>query len=984
MAEDKIQELKNGLTTAFIDSTFNSNLAYKPQLVYNDYKNGQKVFSAVENELRKCDSFSISVAFITRSGITPLLQTLKELEERNIPGRILTTDYLAFSDPKALDTLAGLSNIQLRMYKTGNAGNGFHTKGYIFQEKEEYRFIIGSSNLTQDALTRNIEWNTKLVSTESGEMVETLVAEFEKLWNSRENTKDYADFIEEYREKYKEKQLFNKMVAEQKRIARNEKVTSFEAYTLKPNKMQLQFINSLTELIKKNENRALLISATGTGKTYASAFAMRELGFKKVLFLVHREQILKQAQRSYKNVLEKSVTTGLLSGSYKQTDADYLFSTVQTMSRDNVLAEFKEDRFECIIIDETHKAGADSYQKIINHFKPKLLLGMTASPERTDGFDIYKLFDNNIVSEIRLQDALEDDLLCPFHYFGISELEVGGQVIDENTEFRFLSDEQRVNHIIEKAEYFGHDGNRVKGLVFCSRNEEAKALSDAFNTRGYHTVALSGSNSQQEREMAIERLEMYCDVKDDRPVLDEALDYIFTVDIFNEGIDIPQVNQVIMLRPTQSAIIFVQQLGRGLRKADNKEYVVILDFIGNYNNNFLIPIALSGDRTYNKDNVRKYVREGSRIIPGNSTIHFDEITKKRIFESINKMTTTKKFLTDKYNQVKFKLGRIPTIIDYYKLGEVDPMLFINYAKTYDNFLRMVDKDYRIAFTEKEETILAFISALVIDGKRPHELLMLKMMLDGNNIEQKSFENKLNNIGERFRKDDYESSIKMLNMDFVAGADSKKFSDIQFFAESGANIGMLQRSLAFKNKLNNSQFREELQNLIEYGFMRYKDMYTKHDENNLVLYEKYSRKDVCRLMNWDKDESSTMYGYRIKHNTCPIFVTYEKKDDISESTKYEDQFIDGQTFSWMTRNGVSLDSRESQEIINCAKSGLKICLFIKKSDGEGTDFYYMGKVTPVSWRQTTIQNNKGKILPIVNFIFKLEHSVREDIYEYFTK
>lgn len=984
MAEDKIQELKNGLTTAFIDSTFNSNLAYKPQLVYNDYKNGQKVFSAVENELRKCDSFSISVAFITRSGITPLLQTLKELEERNIPGRILTTDYLAFSDPKALDTLAGLSNIQLRMYKTGNAGNGFHTKGYIFQEKEEYRFIIGSSNLTQDALTRNIEWNTKLVSTESGEMVEALVAEFEKLWNSRENTKDYADFIEEYREKYKEKQLFNKMVAEQKRIARNEKVTSFEAYTLKPNKMQLQFINSLMELRKKNENRALLISATGTGKTYASAFAMRELGFKKVLFLVHREQILKQAQRSYKNVLEKSVTTGLLSGSYKQTDADYLFSTVQTMSRDNALAEFKEDRFECIIIDETHKAGADSYQKIINHFKPKLLLGMTASPERTDGFDIYKLFDNNIVSEIRLQDALEDDLLCPFHYFGISELEVGGQVIDENTEFRFLSNEQRVNHIIEKAKYFGHDGNRVKGLVFCSRNEEAKALSDAFNARGYHTVALSGANSQQEREMAIEQLEMDCNVEDGKPVLDEALDYIFTVDIFNEGIDIPQVNQVIMLRPTQSAIIFVQQLGRGLRKADNKEYVVVLDFIGNYNNNFLIPIALSGDRTYNKDNVRKYVREGSRIIPGNSTIHFDEITKKRIFESINKMTTTKKFLTDKYNQVKFKLGRIPTIIDYYKLGEVDPMLFINYAKTYDNFLRMVDKDYRIVFTEKEETILAFVSALVIDGKRPHELLMLKMMLDGNNIEQKSFENKLNNIGERFRKDDYESSIKMLNMDFVAGADSKKFSDIQFFAESGANIRMLQRSLAFKNKLNNSQFREELQNLIEYGFMRYKGMYTKHDENNLVLYEKYSRKDVCRLMNWDKDESSTMYGYRIKHNTCPIFVTYEKKDDISESTKYEDQFIDGQTFSWMTRNGVALDSRESQEIIDFAKSGLKICLFIKKSDGEGTDFYYMGKVTPVSWRQTTIQNNKGKILPIVNFIFKLEHSVREDIYEYFTK
>ena len=972
-----LKDIKQGMETAYINGSLASNLKYKPGFVSNNPKEGKKVISSIEEELLRCDKFQISVAFITMGGITPLLQTLKELENKGIPGEILTTNYLDFSEPKALAKLNDLKNIKLKMYDVESANNGFHTKGYIFKKEEVYRIILGSSNMTNTALTSNIEWNTKIISTEQGEIAQDIVNEFNELWNS-EYALDFEHFYEIYKTRYE-------IIKHQRQEAKKDKIPSFEKYTLKPNSMQEEFILNLRKIMEKGEKRALLISATGTGKTYASAFAMRELGFKKVLFLVHREQILKQAKKSYENVFSSNITTGILSGNHKDINADYLFSTVQTLSRENVLSQFDENRFDCIVIDETHKAGAESYHKIINHFKPKLLLGMTASPERTDGFDIYKLFDHNIASEIRLQDALKDDLLCPFHYFGISDLTVDGREIDEKTEFRYLATEERVNHVIEKAEYFGHNGDRVKGLVFCSRNDEAKALSDAFNKRGYNTIALSGSNSQSEREEAVERLEMECDVDENgRPVSNQPLDYIFTVDIFNEGVDIPKVNQVIMLRPTQSAIIFVQQLGRGLRKADGKEYVVVLDFIGNYSNNFLIPIALSGDRTYNKDNVRKYVREGVRVIPGSSTIHFDEITKKKIFESIDKMTTTKRMLTDKYNQVKYKLGRIPTILDFYKLGEIDPMLFIKYAKTYDSFLRIVDKDYNITFTDKEEQILAFVSALIIDGKRPHELLMLKMMLEGTNIEENTFAQQLNKIGEKFKKADYDSAIRMINLDFVTGSDATKFSDMELVSSLELKSGMLKRSLAFVKKLRNVRFREELENLVKYGMMRYKDMYSNHDENNLVLYGKYSRKDVCRLMNWDRDESSTMYGYRIKHNTCPIFVTYEKKDDISESTKYEDQFVNQQTFSWMTRNGVAIDSRESQEIINSEQSGLKIVLFIKKSDGEGTDFYYMGEVNPVDWRQTTIKNNKGRKLPIMNFLFKLKNSVREDIYEYFTK
>lgn len=977
MREELIKNIEQGLVVAYINGTLASDFEYRPGFVSNNPEEGKKVISSIEEELLRCEKFQISVAFITMGGITPLLQTLKELENKGIPGEILTTNYLDFSEPKALAKLNELSNITLKMYDVQAAGNGFHTKGYIFRKNEVYRIILGSSNMTSAALTSNIEWNTKIISTTQGEIATEIVKEFNKLWNS-DYALDFDTFYETYKVRYE-------IIKHQKEEAQKDIIPSFEKYTLKPNSMQEEFIVNLRRIIEKGEKRALLISATGTGKTYASAFAMRELGYKKVLFLVHREQILKQAERSYKNVLGKDVTTGLLTGNHKDMRADYLFSTVQTMSKDYMLSNFEQDKFECIIIDETHKAGAESYHKIIDYFKPKLLLGMTASPERTDGFDIYKLFNHNIASEIRLQDALQDNLLCPFHYFGISDLTVNGVEVDEKTEFRYLASDQRVDHIIEQATYFGHSGDRVKGLIFCSRNDEAKALSEAFNRRGYNTMALSGDNSQVEREKAIERLECDCKVDDfGRNKDPNALDYIFTVDIFNEGVDIPQVNQVIMLRPTQSAIIFVQQLGRGLRKSNNKEYVVVLDFIGNYSNNFLIPIALSGDRTYNKDNIRKYVREGVRVIPGSSTIHFDEITKKKIFQSIDKMTTTKRMLADKYMQVKFKLGRIPTIIDFYKLGEIDPMLFINYAKTYDNFLRILDKDYSVTFTEKEEQILAFTSALIIDGKRPHELIMLKMILEGKNVEKDMFAKKLADIGEKFKEADYNSAARMMSLKFIAGADANKFAGIELLSALDLKSGMIKRSITFLEKLGNLKFKEELSNLLEYGMMRYRDMYANHDDNNLVLYGKYSRKDVCRLMNWDKDESSTMYGYRIKHGTCPIFVTYEKKDDISESTKYEDQFINQNTFSWLTRNGVALNSRESQEIINYEKSGLKIVLFIKKSDGEGSDFYYMGKVKPKSWSQTTIKNNKGKELPIMNFIFELEHSVREDIYEYFTK
>lgn len=325
MNQEKIVQLNQGLATAFINQNISSNLAYKPQFVSNNYREGRKVISSIEDELLSCDGFAISVAFITMGGITPLLQTFRELEQRGIPGKILTTDYLMFSEPKALRILSEFKNIKVKMFVTPNAKEGFHTKGYIFKKEEMYRIIVGSSNMTLSALTTNREWNTKIVSAEQGEYAQNVVAEFEQLWNAQQSL-PFEQFIESYTEVY----IKNKVIQKQKEIARRAEVPSLEIYRLQPNSMQVGFINNLRKIYEAGEDKALLISATGTGKTYASAFAARELQFKRVLFLVHRNQIAKQAMKSYRKVFDGKVSMGMVAGKYQDYDADFVFATVQT------------------------------------------------------------------------------------------------------------------------------------------------------------------------------------------------------------------------------------------------------------------------------------------------------------------------------------------------------------------------------------------------------------------------------------------------------------------------------------------------------------------------------------------------------------------------------------------------------------------------------------------------------------------------------
>lgn len=958
------QNIQSGLSTAFLDKNISSNVLYRPQFISNDYKNGRKVLSTIEDELLHCDSFLISVAFITMGGITPLLQTLRTLEDKGIKGKILTTDYLAFSDPKALDKLATFSNIELKMYLVPDSKNGFHTKGYIFQSNEIYKILIGSSNMTNTALTTNREWNTKIVSTKSGEFVSEMLDEFEELWN-HPNTYSYNAFIGAYRVHYEE----------YRKVKQKEEI-KLPSKQLIPNSMQQAFISSLRNIRNSNESKALLISATGTGKTYASAFALQDQNPKKALFLVHREQIAKQALQSYKNVFKDTKTFGLLSGNSKDTDVDYLFATMQTMSKKEVYSSFDPNTFDTIIIDEAHRIGAKSYQEIMEYFKPKFWLGMSASPERTDDFDVYAAFDHNIAYEIRLQQALEENLLCPFHYFGITDFLTDGNETDF-TDFNYLTSNQRVDYIIKQTNYYGYSGERVKGLMFCSSKKEAAALSERLNLRGYRTLALSGEDSQEKREDAIDRL-----VSDTRS---DYLQYILTVDIFNEGVDIPEINQVVLLRPTQSPIVFVQQLGRGLRKSQDKEYVVILDFIGNYKNNFMIPIALSGDRSYNKDNIRRYVLEGERIIPGSSTIHFDEISKKQIFASIDKLSGIKTFIKESYKNLKYKLNRTPLLMDFLSNHEVDPLVILKEYKTYYKLLESIDaSSIEKPLNDKELTVLEYYSSIIANSRRPIEAELLNQIINLYTIEPFDLLNQINSkYNTQFNMNHLNSALSNITGNFIkTSAEKDKYTLLNSVILH--NDDKLSISNDFKNILTNTQFKEYIQDLIDVCIEKNKSLRNKKkDTFGFIMYEKYSRRDVCQLLNHIKDDASTMYGMKqLNKNTC-IFVTYHKADGINGAEyldgkpNYSDSFMDSQTFMWNSKIGNGPESKYMKEFT----SGETKRLFVKKSDGEGTDFYYMGTFEIDNIKGTTKKNNKGVLQPICDVTLKMNESIREDIFDY---
>jgi superfamily II DNA or RNA helicase/HKD family nuclease len=966
------QALSDSIQTGFVDQLIQSNKAYRPELLTNNPEQGKKVLSTIIRELEQCDEFWFSVAFVTTGGIAALMETLIALKKKKIKGKILASQYLNFTHPEALRKIMQFENIELKIATKGN----FHSKGYLFRKGNVFDLIIGSSNLTQTALSTNKEWNLKISATDNSELIKVAIAEFKQEFKVAQEVKE--EYLIEYDLLWRARTKFEREIKERRK--------SFEVFKVTPNLMQLDALANLVRLRALGKKKALLISATGTGKTYLSAFDVQKVKPKKFLFIVHRRTIAEEAMKTFQNLLGSDIKMGIFSGNRKELEAEYLFSTIQTISKQEHLDKFDSNYFDYIVIDETHRAASDSYQRIMNHFSPKFLLGMTATPERTDGDDIFKMFDHNIAYEIRLHRALSEEMLSPFHYYGVTDLTINDQEVDELTDFNHLTAKERVDRIIETTQLYGCDDGNVRGLIFCSKNEISIQLSKEFNKRGFQTVALTGDSTEKERQKAIHLLESESK--------SEKLDYIFTVDIFNEGIDIPSVNQIIMLRPTQSAIIFVQQLGRGLRKIDSKDYLTVIDFIGNYNNNYLVPIALYGDTSYNKDALRKLISSGSSFIPGCSTINFDQISKEKIFESIDSANMQmKKDLSKDYNLLKLKMGRIPMMVDFIEHGSRDPQLYVNYSKSYFNFVAGQEDDLKGLINNKQKKLLELFSNEINNAKRIEETIILKKLIQDKSFEIKNFISKIKDkYGYLLSDKTLNSCLRNLNFEFVTESKDKKLKSareiysLNIVRKEGGKL-IIEKD--FLSLLKQKDFKEFLLDNIEYAIKTYDFKYEKSKfVDGFELYQKYTRKDVFRILNWDQNPlAQNVGGYMIASDksNCPIFVNYKKNDNISSTTKYEDKFVSPSRFEWMSKNKRRLTSPDVLAIRNSISNYTRLPLFIKKSNDEGLEFYFMGDVTPIdeSFEETMMQDDTGNNVSVVKLDFKMNTTVEDSLYDYLT-
>lgn len=965
------QEFQQSLLKGYVSNNFDSRLDLLPEFLINDKRKNQKVLTTILHELKTCDEFWFSVAFLTTSGLATLMNSLEILSQKAVKGKIVVSNYLNFTQPLALERLLqNFPEIDLRIVEKGN----FHAKGYLFRRADTYNMIIGSSNLTSSALTINKEWNLKITAQKESYLMQNALSEFDfEFQNATPITHQWID-------------SYSKIYEGIRNLSRElMPVTVTETVKISPNSMQAEALQNLSELRKNGATKALLISATGTGKTYLSAFDVSSMKPKKCLFLVHRRTIAEKALISFKEVLGDKYTYGLYSGNIQESDSNFLFSTIQTMSRDNHLEKFHPEVFDYVILDETHRAGADSYSKVIEYFKPNFLLGMTATPERTDGLDIFSLFDHNIAYEIRLHRAMDEGMLSEFHYYGVQDITLDGKIIDDNSDFRYLEAEERINHIIATSKKYGTDNGIIKGLVFCSRKDECHALSDAFNSRGFRSVALTGDNSEKERKQAIELIESDGD---------NRIDYIFTVDIFNEGIDIPKINQILMLRPTNSAIIFIQQLGRGLRKSKDKKYLTVIDFIGNYQNNYLVPIALYGDKSYNKDTLRKIISEGSRLIPGASTINFDAVTKAKIYASIDTANMQiKRDLVRDYDLLKFKLGRQPMMMDFIEHGSRDPFHYVSYSNaSFFEFASKNEPELRSLITGDDLLLLKYFSKEINNAKRVAESIILLHLIEFHETTLERINNELEiRFGYLLDRETFESVLNNLNLNFITENHERKLktvSEIYSFSIVKVNENGIKSGEDLEKALKNEFFRKYLLDNTKYSIYRYAEDYDIADyKDGFIRYRKYSRKDVFRVLNWDKQPLAQNVGGYMFHpedKNCPIFVNYHKEDDISDTTKYEDGFIDMSSIIYMSKSKRRLTSPDVIKFSDAITRGIRLPLFIKKENAEGDDFYYMGDVEPKpdTFVETTIGEEKP--VSIVKMTIHLDKTVEPNMFRYITK
>ncbi len=663
--------------------------------------------------INKASQIDITVGFIRVTGLRLLEPPLQDALERNISIRIVTGDYLNITDVPALRRLMLLKNKGANVRIFESKGKSFHMKAYIFTQNSAGKSgcaFIGSSNISQAALQHGHEWNLRVESVENPHRFNEIKQKFSDIFTHKQTKELDHEWIDSYSYRLK-----NSPIPISEESGAEEVV---EPPT--PNKYQQEALTALNESRKAGYRRGLVVMATGLGKTWLAAFDVQQLHAEKILFVAHREEILNQAESTFVHI-SADYKIGRYTGIEKTFShcTDILFASVQTLGRIAHLKTFSPDYFDYIVVDEFHHASAKTYQQVLNYFNPRFLLGLTATPERTDQADILILCDNNLVYERDLFDSINAGLLAPFHYIGIADKHVDYQEISwRNGKFdptqlhNKLATYARARHALDKWK----DHRQERTLAFCISKKHADFMADYFNKEGYRAVAVH-SESKIRRNSALEKLKA------------GSIDIIFSVDLFNEGVDMPTIDTVLMLRPTESKIIFLQQLGRGLRTHENKTKLVVVDFIGNHISFFRKPEALFriGNSKKERQHFLNQIQDNKLILPRGCYINFDMASIDIMGKLLKRKRNTQEEL---YKSITESKGRRPTLAEFFQAGGNVQTLRASYGNWF-NFIKS-EKD----LTELEQECVhihnEFYKEMEVTAlTKSWKIILLEAMIENN-------------------------------------------------------------------------------------------------------------------------------------------------------------------------------------------------------------------------------------------------------------